>query len=156
MDQFIGSHHNKIDAKGRVSVPASFRSVLKKFSKAGEDATVTPLVLRPSHQYPCIEGWTEAAFAALSAPLEDYEQYSEEHEDLSVGLFGDACVLETDKEGRVVLPAEMLAYAGVGETVVFIGASKNFQIWEPAAGARRITEARERIKSLSLRRKAAA
>jgi MraZ protein len=156
MDQFIGSHHNKIDAKGRVSVPASFRSVLKKFSKAGEDSAVTPLVLRPSHQYPCIEGWTEAAFAALSAPLEDYEQYSEEHEDLSVGLFGDACVMETDKEGRIVLPEEMRAYAGLGETLVFIGASKNFQIWEPAAGARRIAEAREKIKSMALRRKVAA
>lgn len=152
MDQFIGSHHNKIDAKGRVSVPATFRSVLKKFSKAGEEASVTPLVLRPSHQYPCIEGWTENAFEALGGPLEDYEQYSEEHEDLSIALFGDASVMETDKEGRIIIPSDMLTHAGITDAIVFIGARKNFQIWEPAAGARRIMEARAKIKSIPLRR----
>jgi MraZ protein len=153
MDQFIGSHHNKIDAKGRVSVPAPFRSVLKKYSKAGEDAAVTPLVLRPSHQYPCIEGWTEAAFEDLKAPLDDFDQFSEEHEDLSIALCGDACVMETDKEGRIVIPADMLAFANVTGELVFIGASKNFQIWEPAAGARRIAEARAKIRSMPLRKK---
>lgn len=151
MDHFIGSHHNKLDAKGRVSVPAPFRSILKKFSDAGDDSPVASLVLRPSHQYPCIEGWTQHGFAALSAPLEAYDQYSAEHEDLAIGLFGDACSMETDKEGRIILPADMVAYAGLTDNVVFIGANKIFQIWEPAAGARRIAEARAKIRSITLR-----
>jgi MraZ protein len=151
MDHFFGSHHNKLDAKGRVSVPAPFRSILKKFSAAGEDAQTVPMVLRPSHQYPCIEGWTEQGFQSLSAPLDAYEQYSEDYEDLAVGLFGDACAMETDKEGRIVLPAEMVAFAGLTDNVVFIGANKIFQIWEPAAGARRIAEAKAKIRSLPLR-----
>lgn len=151
MDQFIGSHHNKLDAKGRVSVPAPFRSILKKFSDRGEDSPVAPLVLRPSHQFNCIEGWTEHGFQTLSAPLEAYDQYSPEHEDLSIGLFGDACAMETDKEGRIVLPADMVAYANLTDNVVFIGANRFFQIWEPAAGARRIQEARARIRAMPLR-----
>ncbi len=153
MDHFIGSHHNKLDAKGRVSVPAPFRSILKKFSSAGEESPVAPLILRPSHQYPCIEGWTEHGFADLSAPLDTFDQYSPEHEDLSIGFFGDACPMETDKEGRIVLPADMVAYAGLTDNVVFIGAQKTFQIWEPAAGARRIMEARAKIRSIPLRTK---
>jgi MraZ protein len=151
MDHFIGSHHNKLDAKGRVSVPAPFRYILKKFSQAGEDSAVAPLVLRPSHQYPCIEGWTEQGFEALSSPLDAFDQYSPEHEDLAIGLFGDACAMETDKEGRIVLPADMVTYAGLTDNVVFIGANKIFQIWEPAAGARRIAEARAKIRSIPLR-----
>ncbi len=66
-------------------------------------------------------------------------------------LFGDACAMETDKEGRIVLPADMVAYAGLTDNVVFIGANKIFQIWEPAAGARRIAEARAKIRSIPLR-----
>jgi len=158
MGHFIGTHQNKLDAKGRVSVPASFRSVLKKMSRAGEGALVAPLVLRPSHQYPCIEGWTEMGFEALSAPLESYNQFSTEHEDFVMALFGDACAMETDKEGRILLPAELVAHAGLTDNVVFIGTNKTFQIWEPAAGARRLAEARERVKAaqLTLRTGAAA
>lgn len=155
MDHFFGSHHNKLDAKGRVSVPAPFRSILRKFSSAPEGSQAVPLILRPSHQYPCIEGWTEQGFQALSAPLDAFDQYSEEHEDLSIGLFGDACQMETDKEGRIVLPTDMVAYASLTDNVVFIGANKIFQIWEPEAGARRIAEAKARIRALPLRNRVA-
>ena len=150
MGLFIGTHQNKLDAKGRVSVPASFRSVLKKMSNAGEGAPVAPLVLRPSHQHPCIEGWTEKGFEALSAPLDNYDQFSSEHDDIAMAIFGDACPMETDKEGRIQLPAELVAYAGLTDSVVFIGTSKTFQIWEPEAGARRLAEAKAAVKAAQM------
>ena len=147
MALFIGTHQNKLDAKGRVSIPAPFRSVLKKMSHSGEGAPVATLYLRPSHQNPCIEGWTELGFEALSAPVaQDYNLFSQEHEDIVLALFGDACLMETDKEGRIMLPEAMVAHAGLTEGVVFIGARNTFQIWEPAAGARRLAEAKEKIK----------
>src|SRR5258708_114820 len=111
MAQFIGTHQNKLDTKGRVSIPAPFRSVLKLMSHAGEAAPVAPLVLRPSHQYPCIEGWTQKGFEALSTPLEGYDQFDLEHEDFVMALFGNACPMETDKEGRIGLPAQLAAHA---------------------------------------------
>lgn len=151
MDQFSGSHHNKLDAKGRVSVPAPFRSILKKHSAAGIDAPVAPLVLRPSHQYPCIEGWTEKGFAALSAPLDAMDPFSQEYDDLSTAIFGDAVTMETDKEGRIVLPPDMVAFAGLTDNVVFIGSNKIFQIWEPTAGARRIAAAKQAMRSITAR-----
>jgi MraZ protein len=155
MAQFIGTHQNKLDAKGRVSIPAQFRSVLKLMSHAGAAALVAPLVLRPSHLYPCIEGWTEKGFEALSAPLEGYEQFSSEHDDFVMALFGDACPMETDKEGRIVLPAPLAVHAGLSENVVFIGTNKTFQIWEPAAGARRLADAREKVRAAQLTLRAA-
>jgi MraZ protein len=148
MALFIGTHQNKLDAKGRVSIPAQFRSVLKKMSHAGEGAAVATVYLRPSHQNPCIEGWTELGFEALSAPVaQDYNLFSQEHEDFVMALFGDACALETDKEGRIMLPDSMIAHAGVSDAVTFIGTRNNFQIWEPAAGAKRLATARENAKA---------
>jgi len=148
MALFIGTHQNKLDAKGRVSIPATFRSVLKKMSHAGEGAAVATMFLRPSHQNPCIEGWTEMGFEALSAPLaEGYSLFSPEHEDFVMALFGDACSMETDKEGRIMLPAALVEHANLTENVVFIGTRNTFQIWEPEAGARRLAEAREKAKA---------
>jgi MraZ protein len=104
--------------------------------------------LRPSHQNPCIEGWTELGFEALSAPVaQDYNLFSQEHEDFVMALFGDACALETDKEGRIMLPDSMIAHAGVSDAVTFIGTRNNFQIWEPVAGAKRLAMARENAKA---------
>ena len=147
MALFLGTYQNRLDAKGRVSIPAPFRAVLKRMSHAGEGSSVAALVLRPSHQYPCIEGWTEKGFEALSAPLENYNQFSQEHEDFVLALFGDACMMETDKEGRVMLPADLVAHAGLRDNVVFIGTRNTFQIWEPAAGERRLAQARENAKA---------
>ncbi len=150
MALFLGTYQNKLDAKGRVSIPAPFRTVLKRWSHAGESSPVAPVVLRPSHQYPCIEGWTEKGFEALSAPLESYNQFSQEREDLAMALFGDAMSMETDREGRIVLPAEMVVYANLVEAVTFIGTSKTFQIWEPEAGARRLAEAKAAVRAAHL------
>ncbi|HYZ24118.1 MAG TPA: division/cell wall cluster transcriptional repressor MraZ [Rhodopila sp.] len=147
MALFIGTHQNKLDAKGRVSIPAQFRSVLKKNSHAGEGAATATMYLRPSHQHACIEGWTEFGFEALSEPVaRGFNQFSAEHEDFVMALFGDACALETDREGRVLLPAELVAHAGLKDNVTFIGTRNTFQIWEPEAGRRRLAEARERAR----------
>lgn len=148
---FFGTHQNKLDAKGRVSIPAQFRSVLKKNSHAGGDVPTAVMYLRPSHQYPCVEGWTELGFEALGDPLaRGYGQFSPEHEDFVMALFGEACALETDREGRVLLPAELAGHAALKDTVTFIGTRNTFQIWEPAAGKRRLAEARERTRAAQL------
>jgi MraZ protein len=148
MALFIGTHQNKLDAKGRVSVPAQFRSVLKKMSHAGEGAPVATMYLRPSHQNPCVEGWTELDFEALSAPVAaGYNLFSTEHEDFVMALFSDACLMETDKEGRIMLPPSLVEHAGLTENAAFIGTRNTFQIWEPEAGARRLAQARENAKA---------
>jgi MraZ protein len=145
MTQFVGTHQNRLDAKGRVSIPAPFRSALK--SDSGANAA---LVLRPSHKHPCIEGWPVAVFQSLATPLEKLDLFSEEHDDLAAALYADAYPLESDKEGRIVLPDTLLAHAKVTDTVVFMGLGRTFQIWEPEAAERRRAEARERARARGL------
>lgn len=137
MSQFLGTHQNRLDSKGRVSVPASFRTALR----SDEDAT---LVLRPSHKHPCIEAWPARAFAELAAPLDSLDLFSEDHDDLQTALYADAFPVEPDREGRIVMPEFLQHHAGLTDAVVFMGMGRMFQVWEPAAAARRTAEARER------------
>jgi len=139
---FLGSHLNRLDAKGRVSIPAPFRAALR----AGE-APVASLVLRPSHTHPCIEAWPVDAFAQLATPLDGMDVFSEEHDDLAASLYADAYPLESDREGRIVLPEALASHAGLTEGVVFMGLGRIFQLWEPQAAARRKDEARVRTQA---------
>lgn len=142
MTQFVGTHTNRLDAKGRVSIPAPFRTALR--------ASGVGLVLRPSHQRPCIEAWPSDVFEALQAPLQRLDMFSEEQDDLAATLFADAWPIEADKEGRIVLPECLKEHAGLSDTVVFMGLGRTFQIWEPAAADRRRAEARERVRARGL------
>ncbi len=149
MFQFLGTHLNRLDAKGRVSIPAAFRAALRSDADAEGQA---PLILRMSHKYPCIEGWPTGRFAELATPLGHYNQFSDAHDNMSSTLFADAFPAEADKEGRIVLPGELVEYAGLTNQVTFMGMGELFQIWEPTAAARRRAEAREaaRLQQLSL------
>ncbi len=137
----MGNHRNRLDAKGRVSIPAPFRTTLRtRAEKAG--LTGSSLVLRPSHKYPCIEGWPEPQFEELATQLHEISLFSQEHDDLAGSLYAEAFQTESDKEGRIVLPDYLTAHAGVTDALMFMGLGRMFQIWEPVAGERRIAEAR--------------
>lgn len=147
MTQFLGTHQNKRDAKGRVSIPAAFRSALRG---PHESEAPVSLVVRPSHKHACIEGWPTAAFDRLVGPLEQYETFSEDQEDLATVIYPGATRLECDREGRVLLPDPLVRHAGLGDFVTFLGLGHNFQIWEPAAANRRVLEAHERVRTRGL------
>lgn len=151
MTQFLGTHQNRLDGKGRVSVPAPFRAALR-LNGNGEGASSAALVLRPSHKHPCIEGWPQHIFAALADALERHDLFSEAHDDLAATLYADAYPVEADREGRIVLPDSLVAHAGLGlsETVVFMGLGRTFQIWKPEAAERFRLDARERAQARGL------
>jgi MraZ protein len=144
MTQFMGTHHNKLDAKGRVSIPAPFRSALRG---GAPDGAAAALVLRPSHKHDCIEGWPAVDFHNLGTAMQRLDIFSEEQDDLAFALYADATELTPDKEGRIVLPEALAAHAAVTEAVTFVGLGNHFQIWEPAAVVRRRAEAHERARA---------
>ena len=148
MTHFLGTHQNKLDAKGRVSVPAPFRAALRTLADGnGNGEGSANLVLRPSHKHPCIEAWPAATFAELANPLERLDVFSEAHDDLAMTLYPDAYPAETDREGRIVLPEWLVAHAGLTDSVAFMGLGRTFQIWEPEAAERRRLEARENARA---------
>ncbi len=149
MSSFLGTHQNRLDAKGRVSVPAPFRAVLRARAEAA-GIEGAQLVLRPSHNHACIEGWPADVFQTLATPLDRIDLFSDAHDDLAAALYADAFQAESDKEGRIVLPETLSAHAGVKDAVVFMGLGRTFQIWEPEAAERRRAEARDRARTRGL------
>ncbi len=154
MSVFLGTHQNRLDAKGRVSIPAGFRAALRARTQIAEPAAdaggSVQIVLRPSHKHACIEAWPVEAFAALAKPLDRLDMFSEDHDDLSAALYADAYPIDADKEGRIMLPEILALHAGLSDSVAFMGLGHIFQIWEPKAAERRRIEARERARDVSL------
>lgn len=135
----MGNYTTRRDAKGRLSVPAAFRAVLRDGAADG----AMNLVLRASHQHACIEAWPEQTFQELGGGFDRLEHFSSDEEDLTTALYADAWPVEPDKEGRMIVPESLVRHAGLTDTVFFFGRKQLFQIWEPAAGERRIAEARQ-------------
>lgn len=143
MFEFFGSFSNKRDTKGRVSIPHQFRNQLRE----GPDAQTVTLYLRPSHRRDCIDAWPRSEFAHHKAQIEQLDPLSDEYEMRAAVIYGDVHPVESDKEGRIVLPELLVRHAGIAETVVFVGMGRTFEIWEPGAALRRQEEARAALRA---------
>jgi MraZ protein len=137
MALFNGTYVQNFDAKGRVSIPASFRVALRagalNIAPPGDGPVSIPLVLRPSDKAKCIEAQTEKKHQDLEAELEKLDPLSEAYDALATVLFADAYPIETDKEGRIIIHDSLLGHAGLSRTgsVAFVGMGTRFQIWHP-------------------------
>lgn len=145
---FLGTFHNKVDRKGRVSVPAPFRQLL-----AG--APFQGIVCFQSYKVDAIEGCSLDFMAELSESVASIDLFSEQQEDLAATIFSEAHQLAWDSGGRIQLPPELLANAGIDEAAAFVGMGKTFRIWEPqrlaAHQAERRAQARDKALTLPLR-----
>jgi MraZ protein len=135
---FLSTHVNKVDRKGRVSVPATFRAAL-----AGQ--RFPGIIVFPSFRAAALDGSGEDRIEEMMARLDRLEQFSDEYENLS-SLFAEAQRLPFDPEGRVILPPDLAEYAGITETAAFVGLGPSFQIWEPQRFAEHRAAMRERAR----------
>jgi transcriptional regulator MraZ len=142
MDGFVATFVNRLDQKGRVSVPAPFRAVL---AREGEDG----LYCYPALDRQAIDGGGARLKQAIDERLAIFETFSEDHESLATAFYGESRVLKIDSDGRVVLPEEFRTYAGIGDTAVFVGQGFKFQIWERERFAVRQREARAHLRSVT-------
>ncbi len=143
MDRFVSTFTNKIDAKGRVSVPASFRAVLDRDGYRAGDAV--GIYVYPSLDAPALDCGGEKLVAKVDALLSDLPDYSDERDELSVALYGDSRTLSIDGDGRIVLPEEFREHAGLAGKATFVGLGDKFQIWEPGRFEERRKRAREKV-----------
>jgi MraZ protein len=138
MALFLDTFVNRIDRKGRVSVPASFRQQL-----AGQP--FQGIVAMPSFKHRAITcggiDWMASVEREIAAKV---NLFSEEHDDLSMIVFSDAKQLPFDTEGRVLLPPTLIEFAKLGEVAAFVGRGGTFDVWEPATLDAYKAEARSR------------
>ena len=146
MTIFVGTHVNKVDRKGRVSVPADFRALL------GEPANFFAF---PSFVHRGIECRTGSFMESLSETVHGLDLFSDEQDNLSDLIFASSHTLGTDGDGRIVLPEPLRTHAGIKEKSAFVGKGKTFQIWEPLQHDQFQIQARERARAdrLALRQR---
>lgn len=143
MTLFLATHNNKIDAKGRVSVPSGFRHAL-----AGHD--FQGVVLVPSTKYRALDGFSMHFMNDISARLDRFDLFSDTQDDLAAALFANAVPLAFDDTGRITMPRELLAHAGIADNAMFVGLGTKFQIWEPKAFAARQKQASDAVRKNAL------
>ena len=141
MDRFVSHFTLRLDAKGRVSIPASFRSVLARDGFEG-------LYCYPTLDRPALDAGGNALLEEIERLITQYSPYSEEREQFSTALFGTSEVLKIDGEGRVVLPASLKQHAAIADEATFAGLGHKFQIWEPGRFRAELAEATEKIRAL--------
>ena len=122
---FISRVTGKLDGKGRVCIPASYRQILAAQDTAG-------VYVCPSFHEAALDCFGEEVLQKLhrvQAELDPF--FAPEHDDRALAVLAMTDLLPLDENGRVRLPEEMIAHAGLKESVIFVGKGTKFQIWAP-------------------------
>lgn len=142
MDRFVSNITSRLDAKGRVSIPASFRSVL---GRDGFDG----LYCYPTLDQAAIDAGGHALLAEIEALIGRFPPYAPEREELRVALYGRSSTLKIDGEGRVVLTEELKVHAAITDSVAFVGLGHKFQMWEPERFRAHLARATATVRALT-------
>jgi len=141
MDRFVSNYTLRLDAKGRVSIPAPFRAVL---ARDGFDG----LYCYPTLDCPSLDAGGNALLTEIEALIARFPPYSDQRDEFSVALYGTSETLKIDSEGRVILSDALKAHAGISDAAAFVGLGHKFQIWEPARFRAQLAEATEKVRTL--------
>jgi transcriptional regulator MraZ len=135
---FLSTFVNKVDRKGRVSVPHPFRTTLASQNFNG-------IIAFRSFKLPALEACGIDRMEELSQRIDALPEFSEDRDALA-SILSDAQQLAFDGEGRVVLPEALCQHAGITEAASFVGLGRSFQIWEPQRFEAHSAEMRERAR----------
>ena len=139
LELFLSNVTNRLDAKGRVSIPASFRGVLGRDGFEG-------LYVYPSLEAQAIDCGGHALLRDIEVLLAPFSTGSEAWQAFAATLYGQSEVLKVDGEGRIGLSDTLKAHAGISSEVTFVGMGRKFQIWEPSRFRAYLAEAKGRVR----------
>lgn len=135
MDRFVSHFTNRLDAKGRVSIPAPFRAVLLRDEYEG-------LYVYRSMFADTLDCGGNALLSEIDAIVTSLPRFSPERDAMSAQLYGQSTVLKIDGEGRVILTEALKEHVFITTEVTFVGQGHKFQIWEPSRFRAHLDEAR--------------
>mgnify|MGYP001380566326 FL=1 len=121
---FLSSYENKLDKKGRVSVPATFRSYLTSMGYNG-------FISYPSFNHTALEACSQDRIEKLSNTIDSLNPFEEKRDYFATSVLSESVSLQFDTEGRVSFTDKLLSHAKIKSNILFVGLGKTFQIWEP-------------------------
>ncbi|MEM1065574.1 MAG: division/cell wall cluster transcriptional repressor MraZ [Pseudomonadota bacterium] len=130
--RFRGEFHQKVDGKGRVSIPADFRRVLETGDPTWSEGKAPEFVIvYGDHRRAYLECYTIDAANEVDAQIADLPRGSMERRMLERLFNGQSLKTTVDETGRIVLPAKLRAKIDLDGTAYFIATGDTFQIWKP-------------------------
>ena len=134
---FLSSYENRIDKKGRVSVPATFRSHLSSMGYNG-------FISYPSFNHSALEACSQDRIEKLSNTIDSLNPFEEKRDFFATSILSESTNLQFDSEGRISLSSKLLKHAKIKNSMLFVGQGQTFQIWEPTAFEKFKTSARKK------------
>ncbi|HEX2147381.1 MAG TPA: division/cell wall cluster transcriptional repressor MraZ [Pseudorhizobium sp.] len=125
-NRFLSNATNRIDAKGRVSVPAGFRSVLV-------EREIQELYCLQDFVYPAISVGGPDLLDRYERQIASVDPFSPEANRMSLLVHGGGIFMRLDAEGRLMVTDFIRDFTGIGTEVTFVGRSDHFQLWQPQA-----------------------
>lgn len=124
MAGFVSHFTNRLDAKGRVSIPAPFRAVLARDGYEGLYCIASP-------HSAAIDAGGNALLGEIETRLEAFAKLTPDHDALAMALFGVSETPKIDSDGRMMVSDLVREHTGITDQVTFAGLGYKFQIWEP-------------------------
>ena len=132
MRRFRGEAENKVDNKGRVSIPAAFRRILEEGDPDWSSGLNPNLVIVYGRRNrKCLEGYSIGSIEIVDNLVSNLPRYSKEREILERLLNSQSIYIQLDENGRIILPLKLRKLVEIQTTAVFVGMGEKFQIWNP-------------------------
>ena len=121
---FLSNFENRLDKKGRVSVPSSFRAHLNSMGYNG-------FITYPSFNHTALDACAQDRIEKLSESIDSLGPFDDKRDYFATSVLSESVNLNFDSEGRVSFPEKLLNHAKIKSNVIFVGLGKTFQIWDP-------------------------
>ena len=144
MDRFLSNATNRIDAKGRVSVPAGFRSVLAQ-------RNIQELYCFQDFVFPAISIGGPDLLERYEKQIAAEDPFSPQANQMSLLIHGGGVFMKLDAEGRLMVSDFIRDFTGITTEVTFVGRSDHFQLWQPRALQEMQAAAREERRLIGMR-----
>ena len=121
---FLSTYENRLDKKGRVSVPATFRSYLSNLGYNG-------IICFPSFNHQCIESWPQDRIEMVTSAIDNLNPFEEKKDYFATSILAESINLQFDGEGRISLTNKLIKHAKIKNNMLFVGQGRTVQIWDP-------------------------
>jgi MraZ protein len=124
MTFFTSEFESKLDAKGRLVLPARIKAQLP----SGEG---NELVVRRGFE-PCLIIYPMVEFKKVFSKISGLSEFNEEYRKLQRNFFSGTATVELDSNGRFVIPRNMLSYAQLEKDLTLVGMGNKVEVWNPS------------------------
>jgi MraZ protein len=120
---FTSEYKCKLDAKGRLVLPAKMKANLP-------EAASNELFMREGFE-PCLELYPLIEYKKIYSKIAGLNEFNAEYRKLQRNFFRGSTTVELDSAGRLLIPKPMLQYAGLDKEIVVVGMGNRMEIWNP-------------------------